>query len=116
MHGDWDLTWENAVKYICRAGKTSKSTTTEDLSKARWYISNMLECEDPSQQFTAVEDIEAEYTITYLDNIVANWKLNDTLRCVLLWIHQYVTGGEYTAGCCLNETLRYLDKAIAESK
>lgn len=33
----------NAVKYICRAGKKDPAKTTEDLSKAVWYINRYIE-------------------------------------------------------------------------
>ena len=32
----------NAVKYICRAGKKDPAKTTEDLSKAVWYINRYI--------------------------------------------------------------------------
>lgn len=32
----------NAVKYICRAGKKDPTKTTEDLSKAVWYINRYI--------------------------------------------------------------------------
>lgn len=33
----------NSMKYLWRAGHKSGSSTTEDLEKARWYITNELE-------------------------------------------------------------------------
>lgn len=103
----------NAMKYICRAGKTSKSTAIEDLKKARWYIFNMLIYGDPGQQFILVDHIPSEYTITHLDEIAANWKLNHSLRHVLGWIHSYVVEDEYSAPCCLKKMLLHLDYTIA---
>lgn len=32
----------NVVKYVCRAGKKSKTTHVEDLMKAQWYLNREL--------------------------------------------------------------------------
>lgn len=32
----------NALKYICRAGKKDPEKTTEDLSKAVWYLNRYI--------------------------------------------------------------------------
>lgn len=37
-----DFCLGNAVKYISRAGKKSKATEIEDLSKAIWYINRKI--------------------------------------------------------------------------
>lgn len=41
----WDLNFAlgNVIKYVCRAGKKSRTAAVEDLKKARWYIDRQIE-------------------------------------------------------------------------
>ena len=41
----WDLNFNlgNVVKYVCRAGKKSRTDAVEDLRKAKWYIERQIE-------------------------------------------------------------------------
>ena len=39
----------NAIKYISRAGKKDQSTELEDLKKARWYLSRVIEVLEAKQ-------------------------------------------------------------------
>lgn len=40
----WDLNFNlgNVVKYVCRAGKKSRTDAVEDLRKAKWYIERQI--------------------------------------------------------------------------
>lgn len=40
---DFDFDLGNAVKYIARAGKKSKTKAIEDLKKAAWYLNRRIE-------------------------------------------------------------------------
>lgn len=40
---DMNFNLGNAIKYISRAGLKNKSTTVEDLEKARWYIQREID-------------------------------------------------------------------------
>lgn len=40
---DMNFNLGNAIKYISRAGLKNKSTTVEDLEKAKWYIQREID-------------------------------------------------------------------------
>lgn len=40
---DMNFNLGNAIKYISRAGLKNKSTTIEDLEKAKWYIQREID-------------------------------------------------------------------------